>query len=79
MSCYVNTVSQRVLLIKFKVVNYIFYSFYQDNAIGFNCLRSRFHISSLFYSKFSIGVLSYKTNVGEKLSRESFSQKNFAN
>ena len=24
MSCYVNTVSQRVLLIKFKVVNYIF-------------------------------------------------------
>ena len=58
MSCYVNTVSQRVLLIKFKVVNYIFYSFYQNNAIGFNCLRSRFHISRLFYSKFSIGMLS---------------------
>ncbi|CDA53623.1 unknown [Prevotella sp. CAG:604] len=59
MSCYVNTVSQRVLLIKFKVritfflilikfkvVNYIFYSFYQNNAIGFNCLRSRFHCST---------------------------------
>ena len=58
MSCYVNTVSQRILLIKFKVVNYIFYSFYQNNAIGFNCLRSRFHISRLFYSKFSIGMLS---------------------
>ena len=42
----------------FKEVNYIFYSFYQNNAIGFNCLRSRFHISRLFYSKFSIGVLS---------------------
>ena len=40
------TVSQRVLLIKFKVVNYIFYSFYQNNAIGFNCLRSRFHCST---------------------------------
>lgn len=46
MSCYVNTVSQRVLLIKFKVVNYIFYSFYQNNAIGFNCLRSHFHCST---------------------------------
>ena len=47
-----------LILIKFKVVNYIFYSFYQNNAIGFNCLRSRFHISRLFYSKFSIGMLS---------------------
>ena len=46
MSCYVNTVSQRVLLIKFKVVNCIFYSFYQNNAIGFNCLRSCFHCST---------------------------------
>ena len=62
MSCYVKTVSQRVLLIKFKVVNYIFYSFYQNNAIGFNCLRSRFHISRLFYSKFSIGVQIPKTS-----------------
>ena len=58
MSCYINTMSQRALLIKFKVFNYIFYSFYQNNAIGFNCLRSRFHISRLFYSKLSIGVLS---------------------
>ena len=67
MSCYVNTVSQRVLLIKFKVVNYIFYSFYQNNAIGFNCLRSRFHISRLFYSKFSIGMLSsYKVWMQEE-------------
>ena len=29
-----------------KKVNYIFYSFYQNNAIGFNCLRSRFHCST---------------------------------
>ena len=58
MSCYVHTVSQRILLIKFKVVNYIFYSFYQNNAIGFIDYRSLFHISRLFYSKFSIGVLS---------------------
>ena len=66
MSCYVNTVSQRVLLIKFKVVNYIFYSFYQNNAIGFNCLRSRFHFSRLFYSKFSIGESSYKVWMQEE-------------
>ena len=46
MSCYVNTVSQRVLLIKFKVVNYIFYSSYQNNAIGFIDYRSRFHCST---------------------------------
>ena len=46
MSCFVNTVSQRVLLIKFKVVNYIFYSFYQNNAIGFIDYRSRFHCST---------------------------------
>ena len=66
-------------MLNYSVAELRFYSFYQNNAIGFNCLRSRFHISSLFYSKFSIGVLSYKTNVGEKLSRESFFQKNFAN
>ena len=67
MSCYVNTVSQRILLIKFKVVNCIFYSFYQNNAIGFNCLRSRFHFSRLFYSKFSIGMLSsYKVWMQEE-------------
>ena len=30
----------------FKEVHYIFYSFYQNNAIGFNCLRSRFHCST---------------------------------
>ena len=34
----------------FKEVNYIFYSFYQNNAIGFIDYRSRFHISRLFYS-----------------------------
>ena len=26
--------------------NYIFYNFYQNDAIGFNCLRSRFHCST---------------------------------
>ena len=66
MSCYVNTVSQRVLLIKHKVVNFFFYSFYQNNAIGFIDYRSRFRISRLFYSslcfsydKFSTGGQSY--------------------
>ena len=44
MSCYVNTVSQRVLLIKWSTI--FFYSFYQNNTIGFNCLRSRFHCST---------------------------------
>ena len=44
MSCYVNTVSQRVLLIKWSTI--FFYSFYQNNTIGFNCLRSRFNCST---------------------------------
>ena len=68
MSCYVN-VSQLVLSIKLKVVNKIVKP--QCNRlqlltkplsllyeIGFIDYRSRFHISSLFYSKFSIGMLS---------------------
>ena len=44
MSCYVNTVSQRVLLIKWSTI--FCYSFYQNNTIGFNCLRSRFNCST---------------------------------
>ena len=44
MSCYVNTVSQRVLLIKWSTI--FFYSFYQNNTIGFTCLRSRFNCST---------------------------------
>ena len=35
----------------------------QEDAIGFNCLRSRFHISRLFYwSTELVQKLGYRTN-----------------